>query len=410
MPLRPRGIFIAAVAIAAIVAGAIRADLAALFWGSTFLLAAAYAAAGCLIVRRRLERRRKAGPGFLGVTLPSSVAGPAAAAEAVIAADLPRTFLPGIGARAVLEPSWHDRTLGPVGVALAPGENRLRLKFSAARRGVYTLRRATLEASDVLGLARAPLPVPLDESVVVPPATSPRRMTVREPDEGGASMEHVRRIRRSDELLETRRYVPGDDPRRLNWKLLAHAGELFLRLGEETPPPRARLLAVLDTTEHPGMPAGTADAALDGLVEDCASELTALVRRGNAVMLSLTGTLRCETWTAERLPALRAVLADAWWTPAGSALLLPNERSVRTVVFALAGSPSLERILADLRARRWRTTLALHDPPAPRARPRPTVRTLLFVDRPSVGPPGGSPSTRPISAVPGVEAGDSAHA
>ena len=85
---------------------------------------------------------------------------------------------------------------------------------------------------------------------------------------------------------------------------------------------------------------------------------------------------RCETWTAERLPALRALLADAWWTPAGSPLVLPNDRSVRAVVFALAGSPSLERILADLRSRRWRTTLALRDPPAPPVRPRPTVRTL----------------------------------
>ena len=57
MPLRPRGVFIAAVALAALVAGVVRADLAALFWGSTFLLASAYASAGCLLVRRRLARR-----------------------------------------------------------------------------------------------------------------------------------------------------------------------------------------------------------------------------------------------------------------------------------------------------------------------------------------------------------------
>jgi uncharacterized protein (DUF58 family) len=377
MPLRPRGIFIAAVALAALVAGILRAELAALFWGSTFLLASAYAATGCLLVRRRLARRGKAGPGFLGVTLPASVTGPGAAAEALLAADLPRAFLPGIGVRAVLEPAWHDRTLGPISAALVPGESRLRLPFTAARRGAYALHKATLEAADVLGLARVRMPVPLDERITVPPSTAPRRTGTREPDEGGAAAEHVKRKRRSDELLETRRYVPGDDPRRLNWKLLAHAGELFLRLGEEAPPPRARLLAVLDTTEHPALPAGLSDMALDGLVEDCAAELAALLRQGHAVSVSLPGAPRCETWTAERLPALRALLADAWWTPAGSPVVLPNDRSVRAVVFALAGSPSLERILADLRSRRWRTTLALRDPPAPPVRPRPTVRTLL---------------------------------
>lgn len=378
MPLAPRGIFIAAVALAALVAGIVRADLAALFWGSTFLLASAYAAAGCLLVCRRLARRAASGPGFLDVTLPASVPGPGAAADAAFAADLPRAFLPGIGVRVVLAPAWHDRTLGPIGAALAPGENRLRLAFTAARRGAYALRQATLEATDVLGLARVRLPVPVDERLTVPPATLPRRGGAREPDEGGASMEHVRRRRRSDEFLETRRYVPGDDVRRLNWKLLAHAGELFVRLGEDAPPPRARLLAVLDTTEHPSVSAGLSDAALDGLVEDCASALAALLRQGCAVGVSLPGAPRCETWTAERLPALRALLADAWWTPAGSPLVLPNDRSVRVVVFALAGSPSLERILADLRSRRWRTTLALRDPPAPPVRPRATVRTLLF--------------------------------
>jgi len=380
MPLAPRGAFIAAVALAALALGAARADLAALFWGSAFLLASAYAAAGCLLVRRRLARRMASGPGFLGVTLPASVTGPGAAAEALVSAELPRAFLPGIGVRVELAPAWHDRRLGPVTGALAPGENRLRLPFTAARRGAYGLREVALEAADVLGLARVRLAVPLDERLTVPPAAAPRRAGSRQPDEGGAAVEHVPRRRRSDELLETRRYVPGDDVRRLNWKLLAHAGELFLRLGEETPPPRARLLAVLDTTEHPDVPAGLSDAAIDGLVEDCAAELAQLLRQGHAVSVCLPGAARCETWTAERLPGLRALLADAWWAPAGAPLVLPNERSVRAVVFALAGSPSLGRILAALRSRRWQTTLALRDPPSPPARPRATVRSLLFRD------------------------------
>jgi uncharacterized protein (DUF58 family) len=380
MPLRPRGVFIAVVALAALAVGILRADLAALFWGSSFLLAAAYGAAGCLIVNWRLARRRAGGPGLLEVTLPASVAGPGSPAEAEITARLPREFLPGIGVRVVLAPAWHGRTLGPLAAPLEPGARRVRVTFLAGRRGSYALREAWLESADVLGLARVRLAVPLDERLVVPPATAPRSAGGRVVDEGGASLEHVARRRRSDELLETRRYVPGDDVRRLNWKLLAHAGELFLRLGEETPPPRARLLAVLDTTEHPGLPTPLSDEALDGLVEDCAAEVAALLRRGCAVTVSLTGSARSETWTGERLPGLRAQLADAWWTPAGSALVLPNERAVRVVVFALAGSPSLERILADLAGRRWRTTLALRDLPVPPRRPRPTARSLLLWD------------------------------
>ena len=142
MPLAPRGIFIAAVALAALVTGILRADLAALFWGSTFVLVSAYGAAGCLLVRRRLARRRTAGPGFLDVTLPAVVPGPGSEAEALVVADLPRAFLPGIGVRVVLEPAWHDRVLGPIGAALGPGESRLRLRFTAARR-THRMWRAT---------------------------------------------------------------------------------------------------------------------------------------------------------------------------------------------------------------------------------------------------------------------------
>ena len=183
-------------------------------------------------------------------------------------------------------------------------------------------------------------------------------------------MEHVPRKRRSDELLETRRYVPGDDVRRLNWKLLAHAGELFLRLGEETPPPRARLLAVLDTTERPRgarRPVGRGDRRPRGGLRRRARGAAAAGARGQRVPAG-GAALRDVDRRAPAGPA--ALLADAWWAPGDAPLVLPNERSVRAVVFALAGSPSLGRILAALRPRRWRTTLALRDPPAPPVRPR----------------------------------------
>jgi uncharacterized protein (DUF58 family) len=42
---------------------------------------------------------------------------------------------------------------------------------------------------------------------------------------------------RSDELIEARPYHPGDDTRRINWNAYAHSEILFVRIGEETPPP-----------------------------------------------------------------------------------------------------------------------------------------------------------------------------
>jgi len=41
--------------------------------------------------------------------------------------------------------------------------------------------------------------------------------------------------------------VPGDDPRRINWKLYGHGGELIVRQGEREPPPSSAVTILIDT-------------------------------------------------------------------------------------------------------------------------------------------------------------------
>ncbi len=45
-------------------------------------------------------------------------------------------------------------------------------------------------------------------------------------------------MRRTDEVYETRPYVPGDDIRKINWKLYAHTDELSVNQGDFMPPPQ----------------------------------------------------------------------------------------------------------------------------------------------------------------------------
>ena len=52
---------------------------------------------------------------------------------------------------------------------------------------------------------------------------------------------------RSDELYETRPYMPGDDPRKINWKVSAHTGTPILREGELLPPPSTEYLFIFNT-------------------------------------------------------------------------------------------------------------------------------------------------------------------
>ena len=55
---------------------------------------------------------------------------------------------------------------------------------------------------------------------------------------GGEARRTEPHYRRSDNLIDHRPYIPGDDPRRINWKLYSHGGDLLIREGEQEPPPR----------------------------------------------------------------------------------------------------------------------------------------------------------------------------
>jgi len=56
---------------------------------------------------------------------------------------------------------------------------------------------------------------------------------------------------RSDDFSGHRPYVPGDDPRRINWKLYGHGGEMFIRQGEYEPPPHSNITILIDTQYEP---------------------------------------------------------------------------------------------------------------------------------------------------------------
>jgi uncharacterized protein (DUF58 family) len=126
--------------------------------------------------------------------------------------------------------------------------------FIAPGRGAYYGEEDRLLAFDILGLFRA--------AVAVPQAPGPRLLVMpraaeqvpRPPEySGGAEQRTEPRFLRTDNLVDHRPYVPGDDPRRINWKLYGHAGDLFVREGEPEPPPRSRLVILIDDQADSGL-------------------------------------------------------------------------------------------------------------------------------------------------------------
>jgi uncharacterized protein (DUF58 family) len=390
-PFTIRGLLIFVLSLVILASGLVRADLAALFWGSSFLLFSAYALAAGHVFRLLLRRRHVSRPGLLSLILPSAGIFPDEKAEARISAHLPRSFPPGIGVRLRLPLTWHDRRIDAITSRLAPGRNERSIPFSAGCRGAFASTEAVFEVRDLLGFTAHRLAVPLRETLTVFPSLSPLPEAATFVEQAEDSAVYAPRRRRSEELLEARKYYPGDDVRRINWKVFAHVNELFLRIGEEVPPPESRILFVLDCTANPLVPHGIAADYLDRLVESCASLLVSLLGRRIDVMLSLPGVQACRSYTEESRPAVLAALADAWWTDAAWKPELPGRRSLHVAVFSSPGSPGLERIMSRVKSLGWSMSLFIKGLDAETPAPIRRVKELLFLpERAAAGAPAAA--------------------
>ncbi len=120
-------------------------------------------------------------------------------------------------------------------------------------RGNYAPRSVRVRVSDFAGFLCVSWRVETLHSVerlVVPPVPAQSRMPVLPPGATGITAGKSNR-NRSDELHETRQYLPGDDPRRVNWKVYAHSGELSVREGELLPPPTSEYILAFSETFPP---------------------------------------------------------------------------------------------------------------------------------------------------------------
>lgn len=91
---------------------------------------------------------------------------------------------------------------------------------------------------------------------------------------------------RSENLYETRNYLPGDDPRRINWKIYAHSGSLAVREGELLPPPSAEFFCIF-SMKTPSLPEPVVQNSFLSLVNRAATCLLDLLSRNRDITLVL---------------------------------------------------------------------------------------------------------------------------
>jgi len=166
-------------------------------------------------------------------------------------------------------------------------------KFPVSERGAYSSKCDRLVIFDAPGFFSLSFSIYQNEN--------PRLLALPHPAEealplflrsGGTEERNEPHYRKNNELINHRPYVPGDDPRRINWKLYSHvaSGELFVREGESEPPPCSRLLILIDTEADSSLYShDEGRRAVDLLCESALASALGFSSRGMDVLIGYTG-------------------------------------------------------------------------------------------------------------------------
>ena len=292
---RPRsmGSFFILLSVLAFIAGRIRNELALTLLGTLFLIILAYCFFGVFLLG--LVNRRKGqnlSMVITGAALPAGGEG-----ELCVTNNLPQAKnnfwrLPMVLIRCELFIETRDGRV--IRHYANPGVDKYS-KFPVRERGAYYGERDSFIVFDAPGFFRLAFPLQHNTPGNVRLLAVPRQAEETIPlslKSGGTEERNEPHYRKSDELIDHRPYIPGDDPRRINWKLYSHTpmGDLFVREGENEPPPRSRLLILIDTeVDHSLYSPDEGRKAVDLLCESALAAAQEFSNRGMDILVGYTG-------------------------------------------------------------------------------------------------------------------------
>jgi uncharacterized protein (DUF58 family) len=117
-----------------------------------------------------------------------------------------------------------------------PENHRVTIPLIFDRHGSFKIDEIELQVLDVFGFTIQKIRMTLNEILpVYPYYLEPVPTEISLKDGGDQVIQTVARINSTD-FFENRKYYPGDDLRKLNWKIFAHSQELHIREVEKVPP------------------------------------------------------------------------------------------------------------------------------------------------------------------------------
>lgn len=380
LPLTKRGIVFFLLSILIFFLGLLRADLAARFWGSGLFLICCYQVIANIIFHKITKKHIKTNPDSLKISLPATGLFANQNQDIILDIALGRLFFPGLITRLKIILIFQKNRTMEITTTLNPGKNRKSLALKAKKRGAYTDNNIILLFEDLTGFTRTSIQIRMEQVLYIYPLLKePKHPPVKKKRGGKTDFRAKNRIR-SQDLLEVRKYYPGDDLRKINWKIFALHRELFLRLGEETPPPRARFLFIIDTTTPDLIHNSLSEYYIDNMVQTSASVMLSFLLDATEINLSLPGRAKTMSFSPRQKIDLLKILAAIWWVKDKVLPPLPQKKHMHVFIFSTPGSPALDHIIHKIKKCGWHVSLLFCSLPFPQIhRQEFDLKRFLFI-------------------------------
>ena len=229
-----------------LISGLLRGELLSAVCGGVLMLYAGFAAAAVAVTALcwKSEEPDLASDGGGFTVTP--------ACSKTVQSESAKTFppcVPGTAAFYTIEFSLSPEPTAETAARLSIPLQGIQTKYYPENltRGRYFYKRQYLNIRDFAGFFAAVYTQPPCLSVpyiVVQPVLSPQKTVF--PDLRSRAVNDLPSQERTNELYESRPYFPGDDPRKIHWKLYAHTNTLSIKLGAFEPPPVKRLTIYIE--------------------------------------------------------------------------------------------------------------------------------------------------------------------
>ena len=148
-------------------------------------------------------------------------------------------------------------------------------------RGTYRIQKSFLKVEDIFGLFKYQQSGPSGTTLTVYPAAGEEsRSSPRDPLFESADFSRPM-ILKDQAFFESRPYYPGDDPRKINWNLLARYGDFFVKEGFRMKPDDQSILIILNGAGN--------FAVVDSLIRECRIWMENALRNGSGVSVISPG-------------------------------------------------------------------------------------------------------------------------